>query len=306
MAVALGCDRCWDRAEWPEQIARVGGCNDPGPAFMSGYSQPLGRKLPSRILLLQTQGTGSLTEPPFLHRSHRLPGRVSRPRRWVTLRWLVAWSERWCAVLVVIPLSLVACSDGGGDTSSSATTSPTSSPSSITTSPAAVTTVAEQPAVDLEALLSRRVPSGFRLTSFDEGDTGPSDLEKAVRDDELPDAREVLTRAGFVAGFQHLWVNSSDDEIILFLYLFRDNAGAVQYRDRTLADIRTGLTADVSAFDAGVPDSAAFEGSDEETAGAVVLFVKGPYVMQIVSSAKQGEDVVARITPLAKEQYSRL
>jgi hypothetical protein len=120
-------------------------------------------------------------------------------------------------------------------TSTSSASSQHGSSSSSTTHDTTV------PQGDLGALMPTTVPSGFTLQPDDVGDTGPSDLEKAVRDDGDAGARVVLTHAGFVRGFQRLWAASdSEDENILFLYQFRDTAGAREYLDRSRAMLGSG------------------------------------------------------------------
>src|ERR671924_63589 len=72
----------------------------------------------------------------------------------------------------------------------------------------ATTEVQVKPAktmAELAKALEIAVPEGYILQPDQVGDTGPSDLEKAVRDDGEDDAREVLTRTRFVRGYQRMW-----------------------------------------------------------------------------------------------------
>lgn len=209
---------------------------------------------------------------------------------------------------VALGLLTAACSSGGDSGRIDPTTKGTVRPRLTTTVPATATSVIASPeATALEKLLSDRVPAGFRLTTFDVGDTGPSDLEKAIRDDGRDDAREMLTRARFVAGFQHLWVNDDGAEVIQFLYQFGDEQGAIAYADRSRAELEAQLAAaSPQPFDAGVPGATALSAQNEDRAAAVVLFAKGPYFVQLVSSGAAGDDVVSPLTPLAQDQYARL
>jgi hypothetical protein len=107
---------------------------------------------------------------------------------------------------------------------------------------------------DLESLMPEP-PDGFRQESDDVGDTGPSDFAKAARDDGTDEAAEILTDAGFLAGYQRLWSNNPDEELILFVYEFCDDAGAQRYLDASLS---AGDEDDlpVEEFDpAGLPDA---------------------------------------------------
>ena len=84
----------------------------------------------------------------------------------------------------------------------------------------------ETPATGLLAgRLVTDVPPGYLRQVDSVGDTGPSDLEKAVRDDGEPDARSVLVADGFVAGYQRLWAKGDDAKIIDFVYEFRARWG---------------------------------------------------------------------------------
>ncbi|HYH49294.1 MAG TPA: hypothetical protein VEG38_07075, partial [Acidimicrobiia bacterium] len=88
-----------------------------------------------------------------------------------------------------------------------------------TTAAAPATTTSTAPALaanfdDLSRLLLTTVPAEYKIQPNDVGDTGPSDLEKAVRDDGGDDARAVLTRNGFVRGYQRYWSKSDDEEVV--------------------------------------------------------------------------------------------
>ena len=75
-------------------------------------------------------------------------------------------------------------------------------------------------------LLITSVPSGYAQQPDSVGDTGPSDLAKAIRDDGSPDARAVLTQDGFVVGYQRLWRTADKREIIVFLFTAKYAASA--------------------------------------------------------------------------------
>ena len=100
------------------------------------------------------------------------------------------------------------------------------------------TTRREQvPASALEKLVLRDV-SGFKLQSEDIADTGPTDLNKAALDDVSCnvgcDARQELTSAGFVDGYQRPWTSvdetgSTVNQDYIYLYEFESPEGARQY-----------------------------------------------------------------------------
>ena len=153
------------------------------------------------------------------------------------------------------------------------------------------------------------VPSGFVLQPDSVGDTGPSDLEKAIRDDGAADARAVLTHAGFRRGFQRLWVaQGSDDENILFLYQFRDGVGAREY----LARSHTTLTTDPKRpspvpFDVpGIPGAFGLRVQDSTGSSAFIDFTVSSYVAQAVVNGNPGADQSQAAITLAMVQYTRL
>ena len=200
-------------------------------------------------------------------------------------------------------MTLAACSGGGKD--KSAAEGRVDQPG-VEAEP--TTTAAAKGMEDLSKALEISVPDGYVLQPDEVGDTGPSDLEKAIRDDGEEDARDVLTRTRFVRGYQRMWSRSEDDEIIAYLYQFADNAGAVEYTNR--------LTSDSGAQTAGVTiekftvssinGSVGVNGSDPTFATSSVTFVKGPYSVQMVVNAASPTGLQSLVTALAEEQYSRL
>ncbi len=81
-------------------------------------------------------------------------------------------------------------------------------------------------ASELERAVDVAVPDGFERQPDDVADTGPSDLEKAARDESGPDGRARLQSARFLRGYQRLWVGPDYTELIGFVYEFCDPAGA--------------------------------------------------------------------------------
>jgi hypothetical protein len=211
-------------------------------------------------------------------------------------------SSRWAALAVLATLTLGACTGGGKGTSTAEGQVDTPS------TEAQSTTTAVKSMEELAKALEISVPDGYMLQPDEVGDTGPSDLEKAVRDDGEDDAREVLTRTRFVRGYQRMWSRSEDDEIIAYVYQFADHAGAVEYTNRLTAD--AGAQTDGVSIDkfsvASINGSVGVNGSDPSFATSTVSFVKGPYSVQMVVNGASPTGLQSLVTALAEEQYSSL
>jgi hypothetical protein len=210
---------------------------------------------------------------------------------------------RWAALAVLATLPLAACG-GGGDGE------PSTSEGQVETS-----TTFRAPSVkvaktyeDLAKALKITAPEGYLLQPDQVGDTGPSDIVKASRDDGGDDAQEFLARTGFVRGYQRMWSRAAGDDFIVYLYQFGDNAGAVEYTNR-LATVATtpheGVTAERFEIP-GINGAVGVNLSDPTFATSSVIFVKGPYSVQIEVNAKKLTALESLATALAEEQYSRL
>lgn len=196
---------------------------------------------------------------------------------------------------------------GGADKAMSPTTSSVTSTSSIatTTSLAADTS---DPA-GLEPLLVDDVPAGFAVQADGVGDTGPSDLEKAVRDQGgTPEDRDFLVRNGFLRGYQRLWLDGADDHLIVFVYEFSGVAGAKAQADTVAEQLSSGDgEAPGLPFDpVGIADGLGFRSPDPSNPGAVVAFGKGRYAVQIVRVGGQDTAIQAEVTQVARAQFDRL
>ncbi len=75
---------------------------------------------------------------------------------------------------------------------------------------------------------------GFTQQADDVGDTGPSDLAKAILDDGEPDAERVLNETGFRAGYQRLWEDGAGDEVLVVVSEFCNEDGAERYGNRPI------------------------------------------------------------------------
>lgn len=211
--------------------------------------------------------------------------------------------HRWGALAALVTITLAACSSGGGAREKTSAGGQVG-PGRVVASATAAKTMEE-----LEEKLDISVPDGWRRTPDPVAETGPSDLEKAVRDDGAPDARDVLTRTRFVRGYQRMWTAAgADDEIVAYVYQFADSAGALDYTSHLNAGLVTpseGVT--VTPFD--VPEIEAAVGVNIAEPGfssSSVTFVKGPYSVQMVVNGSSPAVLEVLAAALAEEQYSRL
>jgi hypothetical protein len=203
--------------------------------------------------------------------------------------------------MVAAVVSLAAACSGASSVGTHTGSSTSASVSTKLTS----STLQRSSGSDLAALMPLRVPSGFVLQPDNIGDTGPSDLAKAVRDDGSPDAKRVLTHAGFVRGFQRLWVKSGgQDENILFLYQFATPNGANEYVQYSL---RSQAGPKVQSFVVpSIPAAHGLKGADQTGSTALILFARGSYVAQAVVNGGANLDQTSLVTTLAMAQYTRL
>ncbi len=211
--------------------------------------------------------------------------------------------HRWAALAALATITLAACGSGGGGKGS------TSADGQVDPGGAAASATVAKTMDELEETLDISVPDGYERTPDNVGDTGPSDFEKAVRDDGAADARDVLTRTRFVRGYQRMWAGAGeDDEIVAYVYQFADTAGALEYTNHLNAGLLTqteGVT--VSPFDVPNIEAAVGVNITEPTfSSSSVTFVKGPYSVQMLVSAASPTGLESLASAMAEEQYSRL
>lgn len=210
---------------------------------------------------------------------------------------------RWVALALVAALPLGACG-------AEADPEPSSAEGQLETS-----TTVKAPSVkvaksyeDLAKALNIAGPDGYLLQPNQVGDTGPTDLAKASRDDGGDDAEGFLTRTGFVRGYQRQWMRSPGDDFVVYLYQFGTNPGAAEYTDRLKTEATMaapGVT--IEQFDVpGISGALGVNASDPTFASSSVTFVKGPYSVQIIVNSKKLTGLQSLATALAEEQYSRL
>ena len=211
--------------------------------------------------------------------------------------------SRWAVLALLATLPVAACSSGGGQEKSTVE------------GQVETTTTTKEPRVkaaksfdDLAKALDISAPDGYMLQPDQVGDTGPSDIEKASRDDGGNDAREVLTRTRFVRGYQRMWSRSDTDDFVVYLYQFADHAGAAEYTSRLGTDAMApapGVTIGTYTLPE-LNGAVGVNASDPTFATSSVTFVKGPYSVQIVVSGSTPIGLQPLASALAEEQYSRL
>ena len=191
--------------------------------------------------------------------------------------------------LVLAAFAIAAC---GGLSS-------TASPPSQTPTPTSFASV-------LAALLITTVPAGFVQQSDSVGDTGPSDLAKAARDDGKPDAAAVLTSDGFEAGYQRLWEDSAHTNLIVYLYVFSNPSGTANYEQRSAALLnsqQSGLVTQPFTI-SGVTGATGVSGTAKGVPVVGVVVQKDNYLVQI---AMQGPNAtVATTTAVFQQQLARI
>ena len=201
---------------------------------------------------------------------------------------------RWVTLAVLAVLPLAAC--GGA-------------PRQKSTAEGQVRTVKlAKNFADLAKALNISAPDGYMLQPDQVGDTGPSDVVKASKDDGGADAQEFLTRTGFLRGYQRMWSRSESDDFIIYLYQFATPAGAVEYTNRLAADAMT-PESDVTLrqFEvASIGGAVGVNSTAKAIANSSVTFVKGPYSVQVIVNSATPVGLQPLASALAEEQYSRL
>jgi hypothetical protein len=153
-----------------------------------------------------------------------------------------------------------------------------------------------------------RVPAGFARQPDSVGDTGPSDLAKAIRDDRQPDAAQALKDERFVQGYQRLWMNPARAQIIVFIYQFASPAGARASYERQSRLITREAGASFTRFVIpGLPTKSSTAGMAQISghAGAVADSSTGHFTMQVICYATSAAGLKARLVAMAREQYAK-
>ena len=179
--------------------------------------------------------------------------------------------------------------------------------------PARTTSTTATGAAGLEPLLISDVPAGAVRQPDAKADTGPTDLDKAAKGENSPDGRDLLTRAKFVAGYQRVWTSTGGGQIVDYLYKFAGADGANTYlaaRKARLLDttpINGQPRPQPAPFDvAGIPGATGVTTKAATFSSAVIIFAKGPYVVQLVVDDNTGTDQHELAASLAFQQFGKL
>jgi hypothetical protein len=161
---------------------------------------------------------------------------------------------------------------------------------------------------ELGALIAYDVPEGFRLQPHSAGDTGPSDLAKAIRDDQAEGAERALRDARFRRGYQWLWTNDRDDEIIVFLYEFCEPEGARAYVNRAVGELRRSQLEPIGSLT--LPGVEGFRGQQEGFGFVGLVSATGPYDVNVVANGETSsvtlEELTRRAESVLRSQLERL
>jgi hypothetical protein len=162
---------------------------------------------------------------------------------------------------------------------------------------------------ELEALLITDPPTGYVQQDDSVGDTGPSDLKKAVHDDGGDDAKKALIAEGFVRGYQRLWQTASgDDQVVVFIYQYATVAGAKAGYTRG-AGLVAGSGGVKPFTPAGLPAGAStgVSGTQQGVTIAIADVAVGVYLVQVdVNGSADETTTQAMASAVAVDQLGRL
>ena len=204
---------------------------------------------------------------------------------------------------------LAICAVASCSSSSKPSTSSSSGGSTVQSTSPSNSSASGAAAGDFATRLLTDVPSGFVLQPDTVGDTGPSDLAKATRDDGDPNAEALLTGEGFLRGYQRLWRDGSKNSIIVFLYEFQTPDGAMADFNRKHPQLKAKAPPGATEFAVeGLPSGASggVIGTSNGTTLAVVDFASGVYNVRLVCGGPTVADAQAEVSTLASQQLSRL
>lgn len=181
----------------------------------------------------------------------------------------------WLSLVVAGVFVLGACG-GDGD--------PSDSDSSVTSTQADASCAADDADADgLEPLMLDDFAPAFTVQPDEAFDTGPSDLAKAVADDGQDDAREVLTSLGYRRGYQRIWTDDEENQVIVFVYEFCDSAGANAYADRAV-EIRERQPGARPVSVPALTSASGYVFRHDNYLGASVDVAVGPHVVTAVAN----------------------
>jgi hypothetical protein len=205
-------------------------------------------------------------------------------------------------VLTILVLG-AACSSGGTSSDGSTTTLPISGD----TTSSSPTTIPEGYA-KIASLLLTNVPRGLALQPDKFADTGATNLDKAIQDAVATDAGEVLRRARFVVGYQRSWADADQArQDVVFLYEFASAAGAAQYVTDRVSELETvNADAQLGRFPVLIAGAVGLHSESPNSSFGVVVFSKGVYVVEALSTDASKNDQSLTAAALADAQNQRL
>jgi hypothetical protein len=157
--------------------------------------------------------------------------------------------------------------------------------------------------VVLANLFVQTVPAGYVQQPDSVGDTGPSNLAKAVSDDGTAGAQAALTQDGFLSGYQRLWSTADQQQLVVFIYRFQSATGATAYLSRSVANIKASSTPAPTAFAVpGILGAIGMVAEQAGTHGAVVLFTRGGYLVQVEANGPTAATQIAVAQQIAPSQ----
>jgi hypothetical protein len=158
------------------------------------------------------------------------------------------------------------------------------------------------------SLILPTISGSYTLQADSVGDTGPSDLAKAIRDDGAVGAQAALTTDGFVAGYQRLWSDAATkQDVVVFLYQFRTPAGAVAYNQRQLAANKATAPSSVTTFSVpGLPGAVGLSAIASGAPSSEVFVTKGNYLIQAQADGTGAATVAREAQMVAISQYAVL
>ena len=204
------------------------------------------------------------------------------------------------------------CSSGSSKAPPPTTVAPPVTIQSTSTTTAPITTTTTTfPGPLLEPLVLKVAPSGYDRKPDALADTGPTDLEKAVGDDALTgegDARRALKLNGFLRGYQRQWsTEPAVSQNFVYVYQFATPEGAARYLTHWTAAATAGASrAGPVPFAPSLPGAVGLKANDSRGSSGIVLFSKGPYAVQAVSTGAADVDQADATTALAFAQYALL
>jgi hypothetical protein len=214
---------------------------------------------------------------------------------------------RVLALLLAPAVFVAACSSGGSGTTAPTTSSSDTVGLSTTTAGASTTTtVAADPT--LEVLLLQTVPSALVKQPDQISDSGPTNLAKAVRDEASAGGAQLLSQAGFVSGYQRVWASGdSVRQNTIFLYRFKTPQGAAEYATNRASELNAfGSNAPIASFNVPMPGGVGLHSESSTLSFGAVVFSKGNYSVQAVSTDGAQADQSVAVVALAQAQFDRL